>query len=127
METPIPDDWIPRLAATVAATIREFAPKLCGIPVKILAVDCHPWHGSVGLAVLTADEAVMDGMLADPSEMASWQHYRFSEGLASWQLAAPLGCVMRAVYEVAAERRTVAEAFLRACAEAMTYPMSPQR
>jgi hypothetical protein len=122
METPVPDDWIPLLAATVAAAIREFAPRLGGIPVKMLAVDCHPWHGSIELAVLTADETTRDGMLADPSEMASWRHYRFSEGLASWRPAAPLGCLMRAAYEAANDRRAVAEAFLRACAVAMTSP-----
>jgi hypothetical protein len=121
METPVPDDWVPRLAATVAATIREFAPRLGGIPVKMLAVDCHPWNGFVGLAVLTADEAIKDGTLADPSEMAAW-HYGFSEGLASWRPAAPLGSLMRAAYEAADDRRAVAEAFLRACAVAMTSP-----
>ncbi len=61
-------------------------------------------------------------MLADPSEMESWRHYRFSEGLASWCPPAHLGRRMRALYEAADDRRAVAETFLRACAVAMSSP-----
>ena len=122
MESPVPDDWTSQLATIVAATIREFAPRLGDLPVTMLAVDCHPWHGSVELAVLTADEATKDTMLADPSEMAAWRHFGFSEGLASWRAAAPLGRSMKAAYEAADDRRAAAEAFLRACAFAVAAP-----
>jgi hypothetical protein len=122
IDTPVPDDWMPRLSAAIAATVREFASGLGDTPVALLAVDCHPWHGSVGLSVLTAAEADADGLLADPAEMAAWRHYDFSAGLASWQPAAPLGRSMRAAYEAAADRRAAAEAFFRACAEAVACP-----
>jgi hypothetical protein len=122
IDSPVPEDWMPRLSAAIAATVREFASELCDTPVALLAVDCHPWHGSIGLSVLTAAEADADGLLADPAEMAAWRHYDFSAGRASWQPAAGLGGSMRAAYEAAADRRAASEAFFRACAEAVATP-----
>ncbi len=127
IETPVPDDWIPRLAGTIAAAVREFAASLDGTPAVLLAVDCHPWHGSIELAVLTAGEVHADGLLADPSEMAAWRHYEFSAGLASWQPAAVLGGSMRAAYEAAADRRAAADAFFRACTKRPPVRRSPRR
>jgi hypothetical protein len=109
------------LADAIAAAVREFAPQLDGEAVAFLAVDCHPWHGSIALAVLTAAEVAMDGLLADPDEMAAWRHHDFTQGLLSWQPVAALGREMRAVYE-SGERPTVADAFLRACAAAVSSP-----
>ena len=99
IDMPVPDDWMPRLSAAIAATVREFASGLRDMPVALLAVDCHPWHGSVGLSVLTAEEADADALLNDPAEMAAWRHHDFSAGFASWQSAVLLGRSMQAAYE----------------------------
>ncbi len=118
----VPSDWTPRLAAAVADAIREFAPTLRGSPVVLLAVDCHPWHGSVDLAVLTAGEVAADAGLADPADMAAWQHYCFSDRLAAWRPVAALGAEARRGYEAAADPQAAAEAFMRACAAATAHP-----
>jgi hypothetical protein len=109
------------LADAIAAAVREFAPKLRGEAVALLAVDCHPWHGSIALAILTVAEVAADGLLADPAEMAAWRHYDFARGLSSWQPVAGLGQEMQAAYE-AGDRPAVGEAFLRACAAAVSSP-----
>jgi hypothetical protein len=116
----VPNDWTPRLVASIA--VREFAPALGGSPVAMLAVDCHPWHGSVELALLTAGEVAAAPELADPADMAAWRHYRFSNGLAAWQLVASLGREVRVAYEAAADPGAAAEAFMRACADAAVSP-----
>ena len=119
---PALDDWKRSLADTIAATVREFAPVLRGIPVVLLALDCQPWHGSLELSLLTAAEAEADNRLADPSEMAAWQFYELSAGLPSWQPAALLGRSMQAAYASAPDRRDTAEGYFRACAEALASP-----
>jgi hypothetical protein len=118
----VPADWTPRLAAAVAEAVREFAPLLGGAPVALLALDCHPWHGSLDLSALTAADVAADPALADPTEMAAWQRYRFSDGLAAWVPVAALGREMRAGYEAAPDHAAVAEAFMRACAGALARP-----
>jgi hypothetical protein len=122
IDAPVPDDWIPRLTAAIAAAVQELAPRLRGTPVAFLVVDCQPWHGSIGLAILTVREAEADQLLLDPMEMAAWRHYDFTAGLPSWLLAGTLGRTMQAAYEAADDRRGVAEAFFRACAEAVATP-----
>jgi hypothetical protein len=119
---PAPAGWKRSLADTIATTVKEFAPVMRGIPVVLLALDCQPWHGSLGLSLLTAAEAEADTQLADPAEMAAWRYYDFSAGLVSWQPAALLGRSMRAAYESAPDRRATAESFFRACAEALASP-----
>lgn len=111
------------LADIIAATVREFAPVLRGTPVVLLAVDCQPWHGLLGISLLTAAEVDADAQLADPAEMAAWRYYDFSAGLASWQPAALLGRFMQAAYESASDRQATAESFLRACAGAVASPL----
>jgi hypothetical protein len=90
LDTSVPDDWTPRLAATVAAAVREFAPALRGTPLVVLAIDCHPWHGSVGLSVLTAAEVAADGLLAEPVEEVAWRHYNLTARITSWEPATRL-------------------------------------
>ena len=117
----VPEDWTPRLAEAVAGALREFAPTLGGEPVILLAVDCHPWNGTLGLSGLTAAEAEADSLLNDPAEMAAWEHYEFAARLASWQPTAGLGAEMQAAYD-AGDRPAVAAAFLSACAAAVRSP-----
>lgn len=118
----VPSEWAHRLAEAVADAVREFAPTLGGLPVVLLAVGCYPWHGSVELSVLTADEVVADPELADATEMAAWRHYCFSDRLAAWRPVAALGAAMRAAYEAATNPPAVAEEFMRACARAAVSP-----
>lgn len=117
----IPVNWTPRLAEAIAGAVREFAPTLDGAAVVLLALDCHPWNGTLGLSALTAAEVKADSLLNDPAEMAAWEHYDFAACLASWQPTADLGAEMKAVYD-AGERPSLAAAFLSACAVAVRSP-----
>jgi hypothetical protein len=118
----IPDDWIARLADSIAAAIQEIAPLLANESIALFAVDCHPWHGMVGLAILTSEELARNSLLAEPSEMAEWQHYDFACQLAAGKSFIPLGEEMRSAYYQAEDRPRMAEAFLKACAVAATTP-----
>lgn len=113
-----PEEWTTRLAAAMAAAVVEFARQVRGSRFVLVAVDCHPWHGTIHLAALTEAEAAADPLLADPAEMAAWTHFRFTSTLGSWRHAEGLAREMRAAYDAAADKREVAEAFLRACARA---------
>lgn len=113
--TSVPEDWSARLADAIAGALWEFAPQLGGEAIALLAVDCHPWHGSVGLSALTATEAAEDALLADPSEMAAWRHHDFAHEMTAWRPVAGLGDEMRAAYE-AGGGPEVAVAYLRVCA-----------
>jgi hypothetical protein len=115
----VPDDWIPRLASAIAAALREFAPKLGAEPLAMLALDFHPWHGSIGLAALTATEVATDKSLADPAEMAAWRFFDFARDFESWQLTTPLAEQMRSAY-YSGDRPAVVEAFFGACAAAIS-------
>ena len=99
--------------------MREFATRVGSEPLAILAMDCHPWHGTLGLAALTATEVAADKLLADPAEMAAWRYFDFTRDLSSWQPASDLGERMKSAYENG-DRRAVADAFFRACVAAMT-------
>jgi hypothetical protein len=119
----VPEDWTARLAAAIAAALSDFAARPSAEAVAMLAVDCHPWHGSLALALLTTAEAETDPLLADPAEMAAWRYYDFARDLPCWQSVAQLGAEMRAAYD-AGERPAVAIAFLRACTAAVLSPQA---
>jgi len=114
-------NWTVRLTEAIAGAVREFASQLNGKPVAMFAVDCQPWHGIVTLPVLTSAEAIADPLLVDPIEMAAWRHYDFTDTLLSWHSVADLGREMQRVYQTG-DRAAVAEAFLQACAVAVTSP-----
>ncbi len=119
-----PDDWTTCLAKAIAATLREIGPQLRGKPVVAFDIGCFPWHGSIELSVLTAEELNADPALWDPSEVAAWDHYNFAIELPSWHPAAELGRRMANAYYSAADggRQATVEAFLRACAAAVASP-----
>ena len=116
------NDWTQRLATATAKAVREFAPTLAGEPVILLALDCHPWHGSIDLAVLTHREVEASPFLHNPTEMASWQHFYFSSSLESWKTVDELAAEMKAAYYSASDMEQVAEAFMIACAHVAFYP-----
>ena len=51
----------------------------------MFAIDCTPWHGSIGLSILTSEESNAHPAMVDPSEIAAWRHFNFSENLAAWK------------------------------------------
>ena len=112
-------EWVNALAGAVAATVAELAFQLRGVPLAMLAVDCHPWHGTLALSVLTASEVAADPVSADPEEMAAWRHFHCSDGKPGWATAAELGREMGAAYSASPVRGETAVAFLKACATAM--------
>jgi hypothetical protein len=121
----VPADWTPRLASAIAAALREFsASGLRGKPVAALDVGCFPWHGSVELSVLTAEELDADPVLMQPGEQAAWPRYDFAAELPAWELASDLGRQMADAYQAAGEaaRPATVEAYIRACAAAVASP-----
>jgi hypothetical protein len=120
MESGSPNaEWTDALAVAVSATVAHLASRLRGEPLAMLAVDCHPWHGTLSLSVLTASEVDADPMLADPAEMAAWRHFHSSDGKPGWDAVAELGQEMRAAYSASPVRCETATAYLKACAVAM--------
>jgi hypothetical protein len=115
----VPRDWTPRLASAIAGALREFAPQLGTELLAMLALDCHPWHGSIGIAALTAKEIAADRAFDDPAEMAAWRFFDFARDFESWEAATALGQEMKSVY-YSGDRPAVVEAFLGACAAAIT-------
>jgi hypothetical protein len=119
MNETVPRDWTPRLASAIAGALREFTQHVGAEPLVMLALDCHPWHGSIGIAALTANEATADKALNDPAEMAAWRFFDFARDFDSWQVATVLGQQMKSAY-YSGDRPAVVEAFFSACAAAIT-------
>lgn len=118
----IPDGWTAHLADAIAASIREFAPRLRGTSIVLLQMTCLPWHGLLGLAILTAEELAEDAGLADPMRTMEWRHGEFTEEVEAWRLTTPLAQGMRAAYNSSPDCPAAAIAFLRACARAVATP-----
>jgi hypothetical protein len=114
----VPDGWTAHLADAIAASLREFAPQLRGTAVVLLQVTCLPWHGLLGLAILTAEEFAEEANLAGPMKIMDWQHGEFTEEVEAWGPTTPLAQEMRATYYSSSDCPAAALAFLRACARA---------
>lgn len=114
----VPGGWTDHLADAVAVALREFAPQLQDTAVVRLQVTCLPWHGCLGLALLTSDELAEDASLADPERTMDWQYGEFTEEVAAWGMTTPLAQAMRAAYYGSSDCPAAALAFLRACARA---------
>lgn len=121
-DDPVPEGWSAGLADAIAASLREFAPQLQGTAVARLQVICLPWHGQLGLAILTADEVAADPSLDDPRMTMDWQHGEFTEEVDAWDQTTPLAQAMRAVYYSSSDCPTTAAAFLQASARAAASP-----
>jgi hypothetical protein len=116
--------WTFQLTATMTATLREFSSQLRDASVVIFSIDCFPWHESLGLSILTSEEANADSALMDPSEGAAWRCFNFADELAAWKPAEVLRKQMSAAYyaDKEADRRAIADGFFRACANAAASP-----
>jgi hypothetical protein len=111
------DRWSEQLAAAIRAALEE-AP-LAGSDIHMLAIDLQPWHGTLQLALLSSREAEKDPELADAAEMASWEHFEFTESLAGWAPAANLARQMCSAYEAADDKRATGLDYFKACARAL--------
>ncbi|MEZ6142795.1 MAG: hypothetical protein R3B84_19710 [Zavarzinella sp.] len=111
-------NWTLRLSLAIAGALLELAPQVGAEPLAMLALDCHPWHGNIGIAALTAKE-VADKAINDPAEMAAWRFFDFARDFGSWQVATVLGQEMKSAY-YSGERPAVVKAFFSACAIAIT-------
>ena len=115
------ETWTSDLAGIIAATIAELAPKFAGESIAMLAVDCHPWHGTLALCVLTESECADDPELRDPAEMAAWKFFDCSDGVAAWSATTGMGDSMRASYDSADDSAHTATTYLQSCADALSH------
>ena len=120
MNKPIPNP--DTLAQVIANTLEALAPRLQDESLSMIALDCHPWHGSLYLAILKQSEVDTDPALADPEEMADWDLYDCGDGLAQWEAVVPLAEEMGRAYSDADDPAPIAEQCLRASAAALTHP-----
>lgn len=116
----VPVHWTGELAAVVTDAVAAFARQVPGVGVTHLALDCHPWNGALGLALLTTAEAEADPTPDDPAEMAAWRHFHFTAGETGWREVEQLEREMRQAYEVSDQSAEAADAFLAAGAGALS-------
>ena len=90
-------DWSNKLTACFTTTIRESAKRAHGRPVSMFAVDFHPWHGAIYLALLLEEEIDGDPELHTPEEMAAWELYDCSNGIPAWNQALDFTKQLRAL------------------------------
>lgn len=114
------ETWSSDFAGIFAATVAELAPKFVGESVAMIAVDCHPWHGTLALCALTESECADDPELRDPAEMASWRLFNCSDDATAWQATTALCDSMRSDYDSADDRAAVATKYLRSCAASLS-------
>ena len=115
------ETWSSDLAGIVAATLVELMPRFAGDKLAMLAIDCHPWHGTLALCVLTESECADAPDLRDPAEKAAWKFFECSDGADAWSPAAALAESMRDAYESADDRATVAAEYLKHCADSLAH------
>src|SRR5688500_11280215 len=96
--------WTIRLAELIANALTEFRGKVKG-RIECLAVDCHPWNGTLDLAILTHAEVLSDPLLATPNEMAAWKYFHFTSALTPWKHVDDLALQMQKEYENASSDR----------------------
>lgn len=126
-----PSDFERELAAAIADELREAAPRLAGRVLRSVALDVHPWHGHINLAVLTDDDPPYASRREQRAEMASWQLFEIVP--APWPRAAGAAAAMRAAYQA---NRGTGDAFLAAAARSLddarvtdvlaAYPLAPE-
>ncbi len=111
--------WTSGLAAALAGTLRELSSTVGAQPVLRIAIDCHPWHGSLHLSVLSKQAADDDPLLLEPEEMDGWDHSDCARELPTWtQACERLGAQLQAAYQQAEDPSTAARIALRDCAAA---------
>ncbi len=72
------EDWRNRLEKRIVQALAHFRPQM-NEPMRMFSVDCHPWHGRIGLAFLSEKAAEVEPFLNDAEEMAGWDHFNFAD------------------------------------------------
>lgn len=111
--------WRDRLAREMAAGLEQSRARLACEQLCFFAVDCHPWHGHIGLCLLTVPEAAADPGLRDPAQMASWRLFHFAQATAAHGVIEKLAQEMELDYRGAEDLAETATAYLRVTAEAV--------
>lgn len=92
--------------------------------IRALAIDCHPWFGSLNLCILTGREDFSveeDGKWS----IADWRYFDFtSTPNENWPYAKDLIQQMKAYYDSSLDedRASCVESIFRACAKALLSP-----
>lgn len=113
------------LAEGIASALTSLRPTI-DEHIKILALDFHPWDGSLGLAVLTKEESDSVPKLNDVSRMAEWKHFGTKMDFAKWDINSVLGRMKAIYYEAIEEGQDLTDSLFRCCAVAMSSPSVQQ-
>jgi len=90
------------LALAIADALRS-AP-LRGRVIRAIALDVHPWHGHIGLCVLTDEDEEYPSLREQREDMASWSFFNLA-ATPEGPRVAPLAEAMRAEYERAGDAK----------------------
>lgn len=89
------------LATLIADELRARADQLRPLVLRCVALDVHPWHGRISLAILTSDDVAYSDIKAQREDMAAWSGFALTAaGDSPWPRADALAAAMRAEYEV---------------------------
>lgn len=109
------------LAVAIAARLDALADTHAVRVLRSVALDVHPWHGRIGLAVLTDEDPPYGSKIEQREEMAAWRVFELATSPAAtpesaWPSVDELGRAMRAAYS---QDRASAQAYLEAAARAL--------
>lgn len=111
------------LPGAVAAALERLCHAIGDLPIVRLSLDCHPWNGTIELALLTLEEARQHPDLLDPSEMAAWRHFAFTAADTKWrETIADLEAEMAVAYGATDDRDAIVRYYLELCAAALRSP-----
>lgn len=102
-----------QLSSVISRTLNAYRSQL-DEPIKVLALDFHPWNRFLALSVLTKSEVAIDPLLDDLAEMAAWKHYNFGANLDDWGVTSLLA-EMKTIYDKSKD----AQPLFHCCASAM--------
>ena len=120
-------DWfINRLADCTAAELDYWQSRWKVETIRALALDCHPWHGGIGLCLLTTREEFADDDLGKWA-LGDWrlQDFTSSVGAPGWPAVKDLEQRMQQYYngetetDVDLEPADRADVIFRCCAKAL--------
>lgn len=113
--------WKDNFAQILIDTLMKLHESIGNIPLSMIAIDCHPWHGGLYLAILQFSEVNCDPNLANLDEMAAWQMYDCAQSLSQWQPINKLAQKMGDDYSQATiSKAIIAENYFQACADVLS-------
>ncbi len=111
--------WVKELAIAISAVLAERQEEFSLQPLRMIAIDCHPWSGHLSFGVLTQQEIDSSPILANPDEMAAWTYFEFPSDSVSWHSTKTLAEQMKQAYFRADTPKTIAEHYFNECAKAL--------